>query len=94
MRFLILLVSLYSFGALACLNDYACGYGRKCIKPAGDYSVQGTCVTPVNEYGTQDYSYQPQGQPTTVKGCQFDTDCGIGASCMKKGGSIYGVCLK
>ena len=25
-------------------------------------------------------------------GCMFDTDCGIGARCIKQSGSIYGIC--
>ena len=30
---------------------------------------------------------------TTVRACSFDTDCEPGSKCLKKSGSIYGVCV-
>ena len=31
---------------------------------------------------------------TPAHACQFNTDCGIGAQCIKRGGSLYGYCAK
>jgi hypothetical protein len=101
MRLFIVLASvsfvLSSTIADACISDYDCGYGRKCIKAAGDINANGVCVQPVDSNGNKDYranSNWGKSQPTAVKSCQFDTDCGIGGSCMKKSGSIYGICFK
>lgn len=28
-----------------------------------------------------------------AKACMFDTDCDVGSRCMKKSGSLYGICV-
>lgn len=84
--------------SFACYNDYSCGYGRRCVKPAGSYSYEGTCVTIVDSYGNRDYdadrNWGRSTQPREVDGCQFNTDCEIGFKCLKEAGQMYGLCFK
>lgn len=87
---------LYSGAALAaCYNDMECGYGNKCVKASGDINITGVCIKPSDQFGNSrpDYS-APRPQPQKVRGCPFDTDCGIGFSCLKRDGQIYGICVK
>lgn len=79
----------------ACYNDFECGMGNKCVKATGDINVTGVCVKPSDQFGNPrpDYS-PPQSEPKKVRGCSFDTDCGIGFSCLKRNGQIYGICIK
>lgn len=81
--------------ANACTSDYNCSYGNKCVKASGDYG-QGVCVKPVDSYGNRDYNvnYGGGAGPTTVEGCSYNTDCDIGFSCMKRSGSMRGICMK
>lgn len=78
-----------------CYSDFDCGYGNKCVKASGDINITGVCVKPSDQFGNpkQDYS-APQPQPRKVRGCSFDTDCGIGFSCLKRSGQIHGICVK
>jgi len=79
----------------ACYNDFDCGFGNKCVKASGDVNITGVCVTPSDQYGNRSYDYTPpQSRPQNVGNCSFDTDCGIGFSCMKRSGQIYGICVK
>jgi hypothetical protein len=98
MRSFIFAVLLLSTAAsYACRNDLDCGFGNKCVKPAGDFSLQGTCVTQVNQFGAPDparFAQPISGTTTTIESCSFDTDCGLGAHCMKRVGQIYGMCVK
>lgn len=81
---------------LACTSDFDCGYGNKCVQPQGAYGIEGTCVTPTNDYGQPqpDYSSTPSVQPHKMMSCQFNTDCNIGYSCIKRDGELYGICMK
>ena len=90
---------LFANSAHPCQTDYDCGYGNKCVKPSGSYSLEGNCVVMTNQFGQQDYkaSYQGWGsgnQPAQVRSCQFNTDCGVGFRCFKEDGQIYGLCSK
>ena len=78
-----------------CYNDFECGYGNKCVKASRDINITGVCVTPSDQFGNArpDYS-APKPEPQKVRGCSFDTDCGIGFSCLKRNGQIYGICVK
>lgn len=78
-----------------CYSDFDCGYGNKCIKASGDVNITGVCVRPSDQFGNPKPDYStPQPQPQKVRGCSFDTDCGIGFSCLKRNGQIYGICVK
>lgn len=99
MKLLLILSSLiFSVNSFSCRTDYDCGYGNKCVKPDGSYSLTGTCVVPSNEYGQRDYSNSynnwGNGQPTNVSSCQFNSDCGYGFKCLKESGQIYGLCSR
>jgi hypothetical protein len=90
-------ILIVSFNALACMNDFECGNGNKCVKPEDSININGTCVTPTDEFGNRDYSAEaspPNIEPHEVQGCMFDSDCDIGFSCMKKSEEIKGVCIK
>jgi hypothetical protein len=79
----------------ACNSDFDCGFGNKCVKASGDINITGVCVTPSDQFGNKTYDYSPpNSQPQNVGNCSFDTDCGIGFSCMKLSGQIYGICVK
>lgn len=78
-----------------CISDVECGVGNKCVKASGDINLSGICVTPIDQSGNRDYSYSPSKiQPQEVGGCSFDTDCGVGFSCVKRSGQLYGICVK
>ena len=97
MKFIVTLIAISAVPAmsLACNNDFECGYGNQCVKPRGDYSLQGVCVTPVNQFGTQDYTPTlPRAKPHDISSCNFDTDCGLGFTCVKRSGAMYGICVK
>jgi hypothetical protein len=91
----ILAILLSGTAIAACNSDFDCGYGNKCVKAKGNFNVTGICVTPSDRFGNKTYKYSaPSSRPQTVRSCSFDTDCGIGFSCMKRSGQIYGICLK
>jgi len=90
MKSILLIISLSTI-AMCCSNDYQCSYGNKCVK--SPYSMQGTCMEVVNEYGMKDYSYTPSSESMNIKtkgDCDYDTDCAIGFKCSNK----YKVCIK
>lgn len=80
--------------AKECWTDLDCGFGNKCVKPAGGIDLKGTCVTPVDEFGLKEYNVDTKLKVTPVKGCSFDTDCPIGFECVKKDGRLEGICVK
>lgn len=92
---LFLILVLIINNSFACINDYGCKYGDKCIKAKDSISPQGICVTPLDQYGYRDYNQMSQSNRVhEVKSCQFNTDCEIGFSCYKQNSGIYGICMK
>ena len=94
LKTLFLLLFFTCASAHACNNDYQCGYGNKCIKAIGDTGLNGVCVTPVDNYGNRIFNTEQSTQPHEVGGCEFNTDCAIGFSCVKRSGGYPGVCVK
>lgn len=89
-----LLVVLAIFGstsALACMNDMQCGLNGRCVKPAGNVSMYGTCVVPEDRFAIRRVDSM---RPREVDGCQFNTDCSFGFRCMKEAGQMYGLCVR
>jgi len=79
----------------SCYNDFECGYGNKCVKASGDINITGVCIRPSDQFGNPKLDYSaPQPAPQKVHGCSFDTDCGLGFSCLKRNGQINGICVK
>lgn len=95
---LLISCAIFSTSAFSCRTDYDCGYGNRCIKPEGSYSLYGSCVTPTDKYGNKDYnsnnSWGKGSQPREVDSCSFNSDCGFGYRCMKESGQLYGLCIK
>ena len=90
-----LIILLYGFVEGACNSDYDCGYGNKCVKASGDINITGICVTPSDQFGNKKPDYStPNVRPQNIGNCSFDTDCGVGFSCVKRSGQIYGICVK
>lgn len=87
----------YSFTntAAACTSDMECGLGNLCVKSSDSISMQGICVTPTDEFGTPETeTTTSSSEPHEISGCEFDTDCDIGFSCMKRNGEMTGICMK
>jgi len=80
---------------LACAFDTDCSVGSKCVKQKG--SLYGVCeggLSPGNSNDQQPAEFFPDLSGTYGDTCSFNTDCGVGNKCVKKNGSIYGVCKK
>jgi len=95
MPMFLLMLLLNGVAFAACNSDFDCGFGNKCVKAKGDINITGICVTPTDQFRNKKYNYSaPSPQPQTVRNCSFNTDCGIGFSCVKRSGQIYGICVK
>ena len=80
--------------SLACSFDTDCSPGSKCAKSSG--SIYGVCLGGISPGNRNDK--EPVYSPLDVNGtygntCSFNTDCGPGSVCVKKGG-IEGVCMR
>jgi len=78
----------------ACINDFQCGFGNICVKSKDSASMNGICVTPTDKFGNKQYGVTPSSEPRKVTGCNFNTDCDVGFSCMKRVGELSGICMK
>lgn len=97
MKYLIIFTCLFSTNLFACYSDTDCGVGNVCVKPQDSYSISGTCITPVDEHGNQDFDIQFEEEgigPREVQGCSFNTDCDVGFKCMKEAGQLDGICVQ
>jgi hypothetical protein len=93
----ILLIALICLPCISygCVNDYDCGVGNKCVQPNDAVNqFQGICVTPTDNGVPQPYVPDGSIQPHQVQGCDFDTDCDPGYSCIKRAGELSGVCAR
>jgi len=92
---LALLLLLYAIPAFPCQFDTDCSVGSKCLKKSGQ--LDGVCVAgmqPGNDYDKKPYRDTLDISKKVGDTCSFDTDCGVGNSCVKEGGQLKGVCLK
>lgn len=97
MKFLKILMSmafLLPATIFACTFDTDCNPGSKCAKSSG--SIYGVCLGGISPGNSNDR--EPVRAPLDVNGtygntCSFNTDCGPGSACVKRGG-IEGVCMR
>lgn len=87
---LVLVVSTSGFG---CAFNTDCNPGSQCVKPPN--SIYGYCVGGMQPGNA--YDNQPTYNPMDITGrqgttCSFDMQCGIGGTCVKSMGQLYGVC--
>jgi len=85
-----ILIAIFVSGLYACISDFECGFGNKCVK--APYSATGQCMGSVNQYGTKQYTPpSPDSVGVQTKGsCEFDMNCPVGFRCDNK----YKVCVK
>ena len=93
-NFLVIAALVFPVAVLACSFDTDCSPGARCAKAQG--SIYGACVGGISPGNSNDR--QPVRAPLDTNGtygntCSFDTDCGPGSVCVKRGG-IQGVCMK
>jgi hypothetical protein len=88
-NFLTVAFLLFAVNASACMSDYNCPYGQKCVK--APYQYHGSCMEVVNRYGQRSFDYRPNGDIDSGQAeCRFDTDCDIGFRCDR----YYKKCFK
>lgn len=94
-KIVVLTSILWSAVAFPCSFDTDCDVGAKCVKSG--YGIYGVCVGGGN-YGRgaprdrgRDYEYDSYGSKRG-NSCSFNTECGVGGTCLKAGSSLYGTC--
>lgn len=85
-----IMVCLLSQSIYACMSDFDCGIGKRCVK--APYNTNGVCMQSVDSYGTPQYNLPSlDSMNIKTKGeCNFDVDCPIGFYC----DGAYKVCVK
>lgn len=83
-----------SNSALACIGNYDCEAGSKCIKEGT--SVYGVCTKSPYSLGgaPSDSGPKEYGAEKAGNSCYGNYDCGAGGKCVKVGNAIEGVCTK
>lgn len=79
----------------ACEFTTDCEIGSKCIKQAG--KLEGVCMggmNPGNRNDRRPFRDSLDLSESVGDTCQFHTDCGIGAKCLKESGRLEGVCVR
>lgn len=92
---LVILMSFFSSGVIACLHNADCQPGSQCLKPIGQ--GYGVCVGGPNPGAVNDKN--PGQNPRDFTGqegktCVFDAHCGPNVVCVKQPGFHQGVCLR
>ena len=81
--------------ALACELNTDCAIGSQCVKESGE--LEGICVAgmdPGNRNDSRPYHDDLDLSGSVGNTCQLNTDCGVGAMCLKEAGQLDGVCVK
>jgi len=79
--------------AHACTFDTDCELGSQCVKT--QEAINGACVGGMFPGNSNDS--EPAYNPGDANGtygntCSFDSDCGMGTTCVKEGG-VFGACM-
>lgn len=94
-KLFLLIIFFISQTAFACMGNYDCDMGQICVKAQGNVGMDGVCVTPTDRWGNPSNRIpSPSVSPETVRGCMYDTQCGIGGQCVKQSGDMYGICMR
>lgn len=86
MKKIFLILILLSTNAFACMNDFEGGAGNACVEAEESLLFEGICV----HIGSGIYT---SAEPHKIAGCQFNTDCNGGSTCVKGPDIMYGVCI-
>lgn len=79
----------FSSVTTACMSDFDCDYGSKCIK---QNALNGYCAGGMNPGNSSDRKpYRDRLSPGVGMSCSYNGDCESGQRCRKSG--LQGVCV-